>query len=207
MDAGDGLCVSEEAFHLCLGAAVAELQVVQHRVVLLGKSLISCLKRGHIRAHFVGVIGHVCNGHICILDGLFRVAAKGSDQTRRKARDRLHVFVCRKTGSLIGICSISLHCLRRILEEGVNTADKLLIICVGRDYLFAELDRSGTGSNNDGSHCYTDCFQHFTEAFKLTLGFFCRLAGFLDFFAHVVGTVSCGIKLPLHIIQSGLGIV
>ena len=112
MDAGDGLCIGKEAFHFGLGATVAQLQVVQHRVVLLGEALIGCLKRGHIRAHFVGVIGHIRNSHIRILDGFLSVAAKGSDQACRKARDRLHVFVCRKTGSLIGVCSISLHCLR-----------------------------------------------------------------------------------------------
>ena len=40
LDARDRLRVLEQALHLGLGAAVAQLQVVQHGVVLLGKPLI-----------------------------------------------------------------------------------------------------------------------------------------------------------------------
>ena len=81
MDAGDRLRIGKQPLHFRFRAAVAELQVVQHRVVLLGKALICRLDHGHIRAHFVGVVGHIRNRHVGILDCLFGVAAKRLDQT------------------------------------------------------------------------------------------------------------------------------
>ena len=45
--------------HLFLRTSVSELQVIQHGVVLFRKPLICVLDRLHIRAHFVGVVGHI----------------------------------------------------------------------------------------------------------------------------------------------------
>ena len=68
--------IFQEPLHFGLCAAVTELKVVEHGVVLLGKSLIRRLNRGHIRSHFVCIIGHVSDCHVCIFRDLFRVATK-----------------------------------------------------------------------------------------------------------------------------------
>ena len=40
VDAGDRLGIGQQPLHFGFRAAIAELQVVQHRIVLLGKALI-----------------------------------------------------------------------------------------------------------------------------------------------------------------------
>ena len=112
----DGVRVLDEALHLLLGAAVAELQVVQHRVVLLGKTLVGILNGGHIRAHLVGVIGHIRDCHIRILCGFLGIAAEGLDQACRERGDRLHVLVGRKSCRFVCVGGIPLDLLRGVLE-------------------------------------------------------------------------------------------
>ena len=108
VDAGDRLRIGQQPLHFGFRATVAQLQVVQHRVVLLGKALIRRLDHGHIRAHFVGIVGHIRNCHVGVLDRLFGVAAEGLDQTCGERGDRLHILVCGQTGCFVCVCSVAL---------------------------------------------------------------------------------------------------
>lgn len=64
--------------HFLLCAAVAQLEVIEHRIVLLGKALVGILNGGHIRAHLVGVIGHIRDCHIRIFGRLSRYRRRGT---------------------------------------------------------------------------------------------------------------------------------
>ena len=200
LDAGYLLRIGKQAFHFLLCTAVAQLEIVEHRVVLLGKTLIGILNGGHIRAHLVGVIGHIRDCHIRILCGLFGIAAEGLDEACGKARDRLHVLVGRKSCRFVCIGGIPLDLLRGVLEQSVNTADQLLIVSIGGDDLFAELYGGGTCSNSHSTECHTYGFKNLAEAFKLTAGFLRSLAALLD-------GLLIFVQLPIHVVDGGFGIV
>ena len=199
-NAGYFLCIGKQSLHFLLRAAVAQLEVVEHRIVLLGKALVGILNGGHIRTHFVGVVGHIRDCHIRILCGFFGITAEGLDEACGKARHRLHVLVGRKPRRFVCVGGIPLNLLRGVLEQGVNTADQLLIVCIGGDDLFAELHGSGTCGNGHSTECHTYGFENFAEAFKLTAGFLRSLAALLDGFLVFV-------QLPVHVVEGGFGIV
>ena len=67
--------VRDEALHLLLSAAVPELQVVEHREVLLGEALVGVLHALHVGAHLVDVVRHVDHGHVGVLRRLGGVSA------------------------------------------------------------------------------------------------------------------------------------
>ena len=200
LDTGYFLRIGKQSLHFLLCAAIAQLEVVKHRVVLLGKSLIGILNGGHIRAHLVGVIGHIRNCHVRILGGFLGITAERLDQACGEARDRFHVFVGRKAGRFVCVGGIPLNLLRGVLEQGVNTADQLLIVRIGSDDLFAELHGGGTCGNGHSTERHTYGFENLAEAFKLTAGFLCGFAALLDGFLVLV-------QLTVHIVEGGFGIV
>ena len=192
VDAGDRLRISQQPLHFGFRAAVAELQVVQHRIVLLGKALICRLDHGHIRTHLVGVVGHIRNCHVGILDCLFGVAAERLDQACGERGDRLHVFVCRQTRCFIGVCSVALQLLGIIFEQRVHTAHQLLIVSVSGENFLSQLDGGGPGSGSNCAHCRADAFENAAQLFKLAAGSLRFLSGVVDLTAHVPG-IFCGI--------------
>ena len=198
VNAGNCLRISQQPLHFGFRAAVAELQVVQHRVVLLGKALICRLDHGHIRAHLVGVVGHICNCHVGVFDRLFGVAAEGLDQTCRERGDRLHVFVCRQTRCFIGVCSVALQLLGIIFEQCIYAAHQLLIIGVGGNDFLAQLDSGGPGSGSDSAHRRADALEDAAQLFKLVTGFFRFLSGIIDLAAHVSGIFRSVVHLIRH---------
>ena len=200
LDAGYLLRIGEQPLHFLLCAAVAQLEVIEHRIVLLGKALVGILNGGHIRAHLIGVVGHIRNCHIRILCGFFGIAAERLDQACGEARDRLHVLVGRKPCRFVCVGGIPLDLLRGVLEQGVNTADQLLVVSIGGDDLFAELYGGGTCGNSHSTECHTYGFENLAEAFKLTAGFLRSLAALLDSFLVFV-------QLTVHIVEGGFGIV
>nr|UWF92368.1 MAG: hypothetical protein [Bacteriophage sp.] len=200
LDAGYLLRIGEQSLHFLLCAAVAQLEVIEHRIVLLGETLVGILNGGHIRAHFIGVIGHIRNCHIRILCGLFGIAAEGLDQACGEPCDRLHVLVGGKTGRFVCVGGIPLNLLRGVFEQSVNTADQLLIVRIGSDDLFSELHGGGTCGDGHSTECHTYGFENLAEAFKLTAGFLSSLAALLDGFFVLV-------QLPVHVIEGGFGIV
>ena len=200
LDAGYLLRIGKQAFHFLLCTAVAQLEVVEHRVVLLGKTLIGILNGGHIRAHLIGVVGHIRDCHIRILCGFLGIAAEGLDEACGKARDCLHVLVGRKSCRFVCVGGIPLNLLRGVLEQGVDTADQLLVVRIGGDDLFAELHGGGTCGNGHCTERHTYGFENLAEAFKLTAGFLRSLAALLDGFLVFV-------QLPVHIVEGGFGIV
>ena len=200
LDTGYFLRIGKQSLHFLLRAAVAQLEVVEHRVVLLGKTLVGILNGGHIRAHLVGVIGHIRNCHIRIFGGLLGIAAEGLDEACGEARHRFHVLVGGKTGRFVCVGGVPLDLLRGVLEQGVNTADQLLIVCIGSDDLFAELHGGGTCGDSYSTERHTYGFENLAEAFKLTAGFLCSLAALLDSFFVFV-------QLTVHVVEGGFGIV
>ena len=126
MDAGDLLRVGQQTLHLGLRAAIAQLEVVQHGIVLLGKSLIGILDILHIRAHLVGVVGHIHHGHVGKLGGGIGILAHAGKKAGRKAGGLLHVVVGGKTHGLVRLCGILLDGIGTVLEQRFNTADALL---------------------------------------------------------------------------------
>ena len=200
LDAGYLLRIGEQSLHFLLCAAVAQLEVIEHRIVLLGETLVGILNGGHIRAHFIGVIGHIRNCHIRILCGLFGIAAEGLDQACGEPCDRLHVLVGGKTGRFVCVGGIPLNLLRGVFEQSVNTADQLLIVRIGSDDLFSELHGGGTCGDGHSTECHTYGFENLAEAFKLTAGFLRSLAALLDGFLILV-------QLTVHIVEGSFGIV
>ena len=200
LDTGYFLRIGKQSLHFLLRASVAQLEVVEHRIVLLGKALVGILNGGHISTHLVGVIGHIRNCHIRILCGFFGIAAERLDQACGEARDRLHVLVGRKPCRFVCVGGIPLDLLRGVLEQGINTADQLLIVCIGSDDFFAELHGGGTCGDGHSTECHTYGFENLAEAFKLTAGFLCGFAALLDSFFVFV-------QLPVHVIEGGFGIV
>ena len=128
LDAGQRFRLLQQPLHLLLGAAKAQLQVIQHGVVLLGKALISVLDTLDVAAHLVGVVRHVRDGHIRHLHGLPGVAAQTADQRRGKARGRLHIGIGAQARRLVGIVCVVHQCLGVALEQRLHAADQLLIV-------------------------------------------------------------------------------
>ena len=200
LDTGYLLRIGKQALHFLLCAAVAQLEVVEHRVVLLGKTLIGILNGGHIRAHLIGVIGHIRDCHIRILCGFLGITAERLDQACGEARDRFHVLIGRESCRFVCVGGIPLDLLRGVLEQGIHAADQLLIVCIGSDDLFAELHGGGTCGNGHGTERHTYGFENLAEAFKLTAGFLRSLAALLD-------GLLIFVQLPIHVVEGGFGIV
>ena len=207
LDTGYLLRIGKQTFHFLLCAAVAQLEVVEHGVVLLGKALVGVLDGGHIRAHLVGVIGHIRNGHVSVFHSLFRIAAERLDQRCGKARDRFHVLVGGKTCRFVCVSGIPLDLLRGVLEQGVNAADQLFIVRIGSDDFFAQLHGSGSCGNCHSAHCRTYGLQHAAQLAELVLGLFRRIARVLDLFTHIVCRFGGVFQLTLHIVEGGFGVV
>ena len=93
-DPGDSLRIGKKTLHFLFGAAVAEFEVIEHGVVLLGKALVGVLYGRHVGTHLVGVVRHIRDGHVSVFHSLFGIAAQGRDQACGKARDGFHVVVC-----------------------------------------------------------------------------------------------------------------
>ena len=200
LDAGYLLRIGKQSLHFLLCAAVAQLEVVEHRVVLLGKALVGILNGGHIRTHLIGVVGHIRDCHIRILCGFLGIAAERLDEACGKACDRLHVLIGGKSCRFVCVGGVPLDLLRGVLEQRVNAADQLLVVCIGSDDLFAELHGGGTCGNSHGTECHTYGFENLAEAFKLTAGFLRSFAALLDGFLVLV-------QLTVHIVEGGFGIV
>ena len=194
------LRIGKQSLHFLLCAAVAQLEVVEHRVVLLGKTLVGILNGGHIRAHLIGVIGHIRDCHIRILCGLLGIAAERLDEACGEARNRLHVLVGGKSCRFVCVGGVPLDLLRGVLEQGVNATDQLLVVSIGGDNFFAELHGGGTCGNSHGTERHTYGFENLAEAFKLTAGFLCGFAALLDGFLVFV-------QFPVHVVEGGFGIV
>ena len=101
--AGKFFGIIQQTLHFSLRTTIAQLEVVQHGIVLLGKSLIGILDILHIRAHLVGVVGHIHHGHIGKLGGGIGILAHAGKQACRKAGGLLHVVVGGKTHGLVGL--------------------------------------------------------------------------------------------------------
>ena len=200
LDTGYLLRIGKQSLHFLLCATVAQLEVVEHRIVLLGETLIGILNGGHIRTHLIGVVGHIRDCHIRILCGFLGIAAKRLDEACREPCDRFHVLVGRKSCRFVCVGGVPLDLLRGVLEQGVNTADQLLIVCISGDDLFSELHGGGTCGNGNCTECHTYGFENLAEAFKLTAGFLCGFAALLDGFFVLV-------QLTVHIVEGGFGIV
>ena len=123
-----GVC--DQALHLGLRAAVAELQVVQHRVVLLRKALVGVLHVRHVGTHLVHVVRHVAHRHVGVVGRLGHVSAARRDERGREARGLRHVLVGGHPAGLVRLCGITLQRLRRGAEQGVDAANKLLVVCI-----------------------------------------------------------------------------
>ena len=162
------VCIVDQALHFLFCAAVAKLQVVQHGIVLLGKSLIGVLNRGHVRAHFVGVVGHIRNSRVRLFRCHFCVAAKGLEQRRRKACHGVHVLISRHTGRFVCICGVLLHLLGASLEKRVNAADKLFIVGIFRNSSFCKHNNAGRRRANSSRRNLSRCCECFFCFFRKT---------------------------------------
>ena len=109
-----------------MGAAVPQLEVVQHRVVIFGETLVCVLDGGHIGAHLVGVVRHLDNSLVGVLGRRGGVPAKALKQGGRKARYLLHVAVGRYTGRPECLIGRRSHLGSASLKQRFNAADALL---------------------------------------------------------------------------------
>ena len=144
--------VGDEPLHFRLGAAVAELEVVQHRVIAASKRLIRLLDGLDVGAHLVGVVRHVDDGLIAHLCGLGGVPAKRTDQRGREARDLVHIVVRADAGRLVRFGRVLLHSAGSALEQGVDAADRLLPRGIRAQRLLA----GGHQRAADGCHTCSD---------------------------------------------------
>ena len=127
------LCVNfvsicQQPFHFLLGTAVAQLQVIQHGVVLLGKSLVCILDRLHVAAHFIGIVRHISQCHIRHRCCGLGISAQRFDQSGRKARDGFHVGIGRHARRPVRLCSSVFYGICIFLEQRIDTAQALLQI-------------------------------------------------------------------------------
>ena len=125
LDARQLLSIGQQSLHLGLRAAVAQLQVVQHGVVLFCEALVRVLDHIHGRAHFVRIVGHVDDGHVRHLGGLLSVSAEGLEQGRREARDRAHVVVGRHSCRFVGAIRCGDDGVSRVAEQRLDAAHVL----------------------------------------------------------------------------------
>ena len=99
------VCIIEQALHLGLRTAIAKLQVVEHREILLSEAIVGVLDAFNVRAHFVGVIRHIDNRSFCHLSGLYRVTTERICKRRCKACGGLHVLIRGEPRlSVCGLC-------------------------------------------------------------------------------------------------------
>ena len=133
MYAAERFCVCQQAFHFCFCAAVSEFEVVKHGIVLLGEPLIGILDGRHIRAHFVGIVGHIHHRHVRNAGSFVGVVSKAGQQRRREAGGLLHIGVCAQTGRLVGFGRVCFDSLCTVLEQRLNAADALLECCAAVD--------------------------------------------------------------------------
>ena len=124
--AGKFFGIIQQTLHFSLRTTIAQLEVVQHGIVLLGKALIGVLDILHIRTHLVGVVGHIHHGHIGKLGGGIGILAHAGKQACRKAGGLLHVVVGGKAHSLVSLGGILLDGIGTVLEQCLNAADALL---------------------------------------------------------------------------------
>ena len=125
LDARQLLSIGQQSLHLGLRAAVAQLQVVQHGVVLFCEALVRVLDHIHGRAHLVRIVGHVDDGHIRHFGGFLSVSAEGLEQGRREARDRAHVVVGGHSRRLVGAISCGDDSVSRVAEQRLDAAHVL----------------------------------------------------------------------------------
>ena len=188
--------VTQQPLHFFLRTAVTELEVVQHGVVLHGESAIRILDKLKVCAHFVRVVGHIHNRAVRIGRSLVGVVAERFNQAGRKTRGEFHVLVRRHTSGGVGICRICLYRLRGFAEQGINTADKLLIIGIGRHDLHTERYGSCGGSCGNTRDSSPRTFQNAAELFKLA-------ARFLGGLAKIGNVLSGAAGRTAHIICCG----
>ena len=149
--------------HLGLGAAVPQLQVIQHGVVVLGKTLVGVLDGTDAGAHFVGVVGHLDDGLICHFGGGLGVAAQALQQRGRKAGDLLHIAVGRYAGGGVGLLCIGNDLAGTVFEKRFHAAQALLQSCAfGQCLAQGCADARGCDDALDGAH------QLAAEAFSRT---------------------------------------
>ena len=160
--AGKFFGIIQQTLHLGLRAAIAQLEVVQHGIVLLGKALIGILDILHIRAHLVGVVGHIHHGHVGKLGGGIGIFAHAGKQAGRKAGGLLHVVVGGEAHGLVRLCGILLDGIGTVLEQRLDAADALLqgtahvdgilddlAAASGGKHLFDSADQLGTNALAD----------------------------------------------------------
>ena len=104
----------------------AELQVVQHRVILFREALVGVLDHVHGRPHLVRVVGHVDDGHVGHFGRFLGISAEGLEQGRREARDRAHVVIGRHARRLVGPICRRDDRVSCIAEERLHASDVLL---------------------------------------------------------------------------------
>ena len=124
--AGKFFGIIQQTLHFSLRTTIAQLEVVQHDIVLLGKALIGILDILHIRAHLVGVVGHIHHGHVGKLGGGIGIFAHAGKQAGRKAGGLLHVVVGGEAHGLVRLCGILLDGIGTVLEQRLDAADALL---------------------------------------------------------------------------------
>ena len=126
LNAGELRGIRQKSLHLGLRSAITELEVVEHRVVLAGKSHVCRLDHGHVCAHLVRVVAHVLQRLIGCSCCLGRVTVQRLQQGGREARHGLHVFVRRHARRLECVVRVLDDGVRRIAEEGLYASDRLL---------------------------------------------------------------------------------
>ena len=200
---------SNKPLHLALGATIAQLQVVQHGVVGLGKALIGVLDALHVRAHFIGIVRHVRDGLVGLLRRCGRVAAQRLQQGCGEAGDGLHVLVRAQTGSLVGVVGVLLHLRGGLLEQSVHAADQLLLLGEALDGLFAQIDkrsarlldgrRHGLDAGDDDVRRQIG-LQHVPEGQ-------CLLGAVVHLIVHALHLRSGRPEVALHLVQRGSGFI
>ena len=145
LDARQLRSICQQTLHLGLGSAITEFQVVQHRIIAFGKSLICRLDGLHVRAHLVGIVCHVNHSSICHFGGCGCVSVHRGDQCCGKRCDVLHVFVCGYACGLVRFRRIPLDYVSIFPEQCFNTAKALLEF---RAFVYAVADKL----TNGGTH-------------------------------------------------------
>ena len=125
LHAGKFLGVLQKALHLRLGAAVAQLEVVQHGVVAFGKPLIGVLDGLHVGAHLVGVVRHVGEGSVGRLGRCGGIAGQTGHQRRRKAGGLLHIVVGRQPCRAESVLGVGLDGVGGIAIQRLHAAEGL----------------------------------------------------------------------------------
>ena len=182
--------IVHQSGELLLGAAVAQLEVVEHGVLASCEALIRLDEGLGVGAERVGVVGDAAHGDVGHLRGLLGVASEGVDQGCGDARDALHVVVGAHTSGLERLLSVLLHELARLVElvvlathfidaladllgvlldalrwacseELVDAADHLLVLGVGVERLLAH---ACDGRGECDCTCRSGCCAHLDRA-------------------------------------------